>query len=56
MLLEVYFKRVYNATLLFHKAILFDNYRRNNILDYLLRAIFVYAAIFFQNIKTSYKD
>ena len=56
MLLEVYFKRVYNATLLFHKAILFDHYKQNDIPDYLLRAIFAHAAVFLQNIKTSHKD
>jgi len=54
LLLEIYFKRVYNATLLFHKAIFFDLYRQNGIPDYLLRAIFAHAAVFVQDIGTSY--
>ena len=56
LLLEVYFKRVYNATLLFHKALFFDLYRQNDIPDYLLRAIFAHAAVFLQNIMTPHKD
>jgi hypothetical protein len=46
LLLEVYFKRIYNATLLFHKSIAFQLYMQNDIPDYLLRSIFAQAAIF----------
>jgi hypothetical protein len=51
LLLEVYFKRIYNATLLFHKHIVFQVYMQNGIPDYLLRAIFAHAAIFLKEVE-----
>ncbi|KAH7092166.1 hypothetical protein FB567DRAFT_516651 [Paraphoma chrysanthemicola] len=51
LLLEVYFKRVYNATLLFHKHIAFQVYMQNGTPDYLLRAIFAHAAIFLKEVE-----
>ncbi|KAH6866264.1 hypothetical protein B0T10DRAFT_611926 [Thelonectria olida] len=56
LLLEVYFKRVYNASLLFHKSIAFQLYRQNAIPDYLLRAIFAQAAVFMQQVDSPYKQ
>lgn len=53
LLLEVYFKRIYNATLLFHKSIAFQLYMQNDIPDYLLRAIFAQAAIFLKNVDAN---
>jgi hypothetical protein len=53
LLLEVYFKRVYNATLLFHKNIAFQLYMQNAIPGYLLRAIFAHAAIFLKEVEES---
>jgi hypothetical protein len=50
LLLEVYFKRIYNATLLFHKPIAFQLYMQNGIPDYLLRAIFAHAAVFLKEV------
>jgi hypothetical protein len=55
-LLEIYFKRVYNATLLFHKSIAVQLYMQNDIPDYLLRAIFAQAAIFLKQVEFSYKQ
>lgn len=54
LLLEVYFKRVYNASLLFHKPIAFQLYRQNAIPSYLLRAIFAQAAVFLQQVDFPY--
>jgi hypothetical protein len=51
LLLEVYFKRIYNATLLFHKTIAFQLYMQNGIPDYLLRAIFAHAAVFLKEVE-----
>lgn len=56
LLLEVYFKRVYHASLLFHKSIAFQLYRQNGIPDYLLRAIFAQAAVFLQQVDSPYKQ
>jgi hypothetical protein len=53
LLLEVYFKRIYNATLLFHRNIAFQVYMQNGIPDYLLRAIFAHAAIFLKEVEES---
>lgn len=53
LLLEVYFKRVYNATLLFHKNIAFQLYLQNDIPDYLLRAIFAQAALFLKHVDAN---
>jgi hypothetical protein len=50
LLLEVYFKRIYNATLLFHKPIAFQLYMQNGIPDFLLRAIFAHAAVFMKEV------
>ncbi|OCK82499.1 hypothetical protein K432DRAFT_433461 [Lepidopterella palustris CBS 459.81] len=55
LLLEVYFKRIYNATLLFHKSIAFQLYMQNGIPGYLLRAIFAHAAIFLKQVDSPYK-
>jgi hypothetical protein len=51
LLLEVYFKRIYNSTLLFHKHMVFQVYMQNGIPDYLLRAIFAHAAIFLKEVE-----
>jgi hypothetical protein len=45
LLLEVYFKRVYIANMLFHMAIAFQLYMQDGIPDCLLRAIFAHAAV-----------
>ncbi|KAI9744383.1 MAG: hypothetical protein M1818_001912 [Claussenomyces sp. TS43310] len=55
LLLEVYFKRIYNATLLFHKSIAFQLYMQDGIPDYLLRAIFAHAAIFMEQVDSPYQ-
>ncbi|KAF2685877.1 hypothetical protein K458DRAFT_442200 [Lentithecium fluviatile CBS 122367] len=55
LLLEVYFKRIYNATLLFHKTIAFQLYMQNRIPDYLVRAIFAHAAIFLKEVDSPYQ-
>jgi hypothetical protein len=55
LLLEVYFKRVYNSTLLLHRAIAFQLYVLNGILDYLLRAIFAHTAIFLREVDPSHQ-
>jgi hypothetical protein len=55
LLLEVYFKRIYHATLLFHKSIAFQLYLQNDIPGYLLRAIFAHAAVFLQKVDSSDK-
>jgi hypothetical protein len=50
------FKRIYNATLLFHKSIALQLYMQNDIPDYLLRAIFAQASIFLQQVESPYKQ
>lgn len=55
LLLEVYFKRIYNATLLFHKSLAFRLYMQNAIPRYLLCAIFAHAAIFLKQVDSPYK-
>ncbi|KAI9719362.1 MAG: hypothetical protein M1828_006263 [Chrysothrix sp. TS-e1954] len=54
LLLEVYFKRVYDANLLFHKTMAFKLYTQQGIPDYLLRAIFAHAANFLKETDSSY--
>jgi hypothetical protein len=44
-LLEVYFDRVYNASLLFFKPVLFQEYVEGKLPDYLLKAIFALASL-----------
>jgi len=56
LLLEVYFKRVYNATLLFHKTISFQLYMQNELPPFLIRAIFALAAIFLKEPDSPYKQ
>lgn len=56
LLLEVYFKRVYNATLLFHKTVTFVKYRSNSLPGYLLRAIFAHAATFLEEVDWPYSQ
>ncbi|KAH7002600.1 hypothetical protein EDB80DRAFT_80444 [Ilyonectria destructans] len=46
LLLEIYFSRVYNAHLLFHKPLLFQEYIEDKLPDYLLKAIFALASLF----------
>lgn len=46
VLLEIYFSRVYNAHLLFHKPLLFEEYIEDKVPDYLLKAIFALASLF----------
>ncbi|KIW10056.1 hypothetical protein PV08_11832 [Exophiala spinifera] len=45
-LLEIYFSRVYNASLLFWKPLLFQQYVEGKIPAFLLRAIFAISALF----------
>ncbi|KAJ9630355.1 hypothetical protein H2204_008420 [Knufia peltigerae] len=45
-LLEIYFSRVYNASLLFWKPLLFQQYVEGKIPAFLLRAIFALSALF----------
>ncbi|KAH8201682.1 hypothetical protein TruAng_004120 [Truncatella angustata] len=56
LLLEIYFKRVYNATLLFHKTVAFQLYRQDGIPGYLLRAIFAHAATFLEQVDSPYEE
>lgn len=56
LLLEIYFKRIYNSTLLFHKSLAFQLYMQHEIPDYLLRAIFAHAAIFLKQVDSPYKQ
>jgi hypothetical protein len=56
LLLEVYFKRIYNAALLFNKSIAYQLYMQNDIPGYLLRAIFAQAAIFLKQVDSQYKQ
>ncbi|KAF2500912.1 hypothetical protein BU16DRAFT_185557 [Lophium mytilinum] len=56
LLWEVYFKRIYNSTLLFHKSIAFQLYMEDRIPGYLLRAIFAHAAIFLQQVDSPHKQ
>jgi hypothetical protein len=53
LLLEVYFKRIYNATLLFHKPVAFQLYLQHSIPSHLLRAIFAHAAVFLKEVDGS---
>jgi hypothetical protein len=53
LLLEVYFKRIYNASMLFHKGIAFQLYMQDGIPGYLLRAIFAQAAVFLKEVEDS---
>lgn len=52
LLMEVYFKRIYNSSLLFHKSIAFELYSRNLVPDYLLRAMFAHAAVFLKQVDS----
>ena len=52
LLLEIYFKRLYNATLLFHRNIAFQLYMEDKIPQYLLRAIFAHAAVFLEQLDS----
>ncbi|KAL9069590.1 MAG: hypothetical protein Q9157_006102 [Trypethelium eluteriae] len=54
LLLEVYFKRLYNATLMLHKSVAFELYITNQIPAHLLRAIFAHAAVFLQQVDSPY--
>ncbi|TVY79916.1 putative transcriptional regulatory protein [Fusarium oxysporum f. sp. cubense] len=45
-LLEVYFTRVYNASLLFYKPLLFQQYLEGKIHSVLIRALFALATLF----------
>jgi hypothetical protein len=55
LLAEVYFKRVYNAHLMFHKTVCFQVYMLNKTPDYLLRAYFAHAALFLQEIEPQHQ-
>jgi len=44
-LLEVYFSHVYNASVLFPKAILLQDYIEGKVPEYLLRAIFALSTM-----------
>ncbi|OAL56102.1 hypothetical protein IQ07DRAFT_676294 [Pyrenochaeta sp. DS3sAY3a] len=45
-LLEIFFDRVYNASLLFFKPIIFQEYVQDMLPEYLLKAIFALASLF----------
>lgn len=45
-LLEVYFTRIYNASLLFYKPFLFQNYLNGKLPDVLLKAIFALSTLY----------
>jgi hypothetical protein len=45
-LLEIYFARIYNASLLFHKPVLFQQYLEGRIHGALLRALFALATLY----------
>lgn len=45
-LLEIYFARIYNASLLFHKPILFQQYLEGKIHGALVRALFALATLY----------
>lgn len=45
-LLEVYFAHIYNASLLFHKPFLFQNYLNGKLPDVLLKAIFALSTLY----------
>jgi hypothetical protein len=42
-LLEIYFDRIYNASLLFFKPVLFQEYIEGKLPDYMLKGIFALA-------------
>jgi hypothetical protein len=44
-LLEIYFARIYNASLLFYKPLLFQQYLEGRVHDALLRALFALATL-----------
>jgi hypothetical protein len=44
-LLEIYFARIYNASLLFYKPVLFQQYLEGRIHGALLRALFALATL-----------
>ena len=44
--LEVYFTRIYNASLLFYKPFLFQNYLNGKLPDVLLKAIFALSTLY----------
>lgn len=45
LLMEVFFSRMYNANLLFHKSTLFQRYLEDDLPEYLLLSIFAHAAL-----------
>ena len=45
-LLEIYFARIYNASLLFYKPILFQQYLEGRLHGALLKAIFALATLY----------
>ncbi|KAL5358126.1 hypothetical protein BJX96DRAFT_163544 [Aspergillus floccosus] len=45
-LLEIYFTRIYNASLLFYKPLLFQKYLDGNLPDILLKSIFALSTLF----------
>lgn len=54
LLLEVYFKRIYNSTLMFDKESILQLYLQGNLPSYLCRAIFAQAAIFMQPVGSQH--
>lgn len=44
-LLEIYFSRIYNASLLFFKPVLFQEYIEGKLPDHLLKGIFALASL-----------
>jgi hypothetical protein len=55
LLAEVYYKRAYNAHLMFHKTVGFQVYMLNKTPDYLQRAYFAHAAMFLQEVEPQHQ-
>lgn len=51
-LLEIYFDRVYNASLLFYKPALFSDYLDDKLPSFLLRSVFALASLFLRKTNT----
>ncbi|KAF1975360.1 hypothetical protein BU23DRAFT_597899 [Bimuria novae-zelandiae CBS 107.79] len=54
LLQEVFYKRVYNSTLLTHRTVSFQVYMLKKMPEYVQRSIFAIAAIFLQEVDSPY--
>ncbi|EXA36739.1 hypothetical protein FOVG_12625 [Fusarium oxysporum f. sp. pisi HDV247] len=50
-LLDIYFERLYNATLLFNRTQLFESYLDGSLPPYLLRSIFALSSLFLRKLR-----